>query len=143
MKKSEYAVLPADTVLQRLKGCTEYKVDLDPVIRDVCVSRLFISKTYGGNPQSVSPDLSPHFQQMHEYRGFMFVNLELHPYGPQFPGHPGLFHDYHEGPDIHRVFSKVSGKPSLWEYMGQYILTRVQPLTGHEWKSLGPQVRLA
>ncbi|KAK0455733.1 uncharacterized protein EV420DRAFT_1272114, partial [Desarmillaria tabescens] len=121
-----------------------YEVPLDRDVRDVVVTRLFMSKVYGGSPQETFPRVAQNFLRVHHMDDFMYLNLDMNPHAPQVPGAPGLFFDADESIDqfskIRRVFSRIGS--SQWEYMGQYEIKPVASLTMEEWNEQRSTVRL-
>ncbi|EPQ59832.1 hypothetical protein GLOTRDRAFT_29443, partial [Gloeophyllum trabeum ATCC 11539] len=66
-------------------------VSLDERIRNVPVSRAFMSEYYGGNTQDTCPKIKRSRVAIHGLKDFMYLNLELNPYAPKSPGDPGFF----------------------------------------------------
>lgn len=61
----------------------------DRDVRDVVISRLFMSKVYGGNSQETFPRVAQKFLGEHHMDDFMYLNLDMNPHAPQVPGVPG------------------------------------------------------
>ncbi|KAF7331040.1 hypothetical protein MVEN_02444300 [Mycena venus] len=98
VKKPKNApVLSLNTVMDRLRAHgidpEPYPIDLDPGIRYVTVTREFMSKHYGGNPQETYPKIAPEFFEKTHLKNFMYLNLNFNPRCPEIPGAPGLLFD--------------------------------------------------
>ncbi|SJL01152.1 uncharacterized protein ARMOST_04470 [Armillaria ostoyae] len=119
VKKNRNAEFSLDTIQDRLKGFKLFEVPLDHDVRDVAVTRLFMSNKYGGSPQDTFPRVAQSFLREHHMDDFMYLNLAMNPHAPQVPGAPGLFFDADEPVDefskTRRVFSRI--RSTQWEYM--------------------------
>lgn len=110
---------------------------LDQATREAKVTRLFMSKTYGGSSQRTYPNIGADFFAIHGMDDFMYINKKYQSEAPEIPGAPGLFfctgetHGTWTG--IRRVI--VSIKPGIWQYLGQYRMERshIPFLTKEEW----------
>ncbi|KAK0227035.1 hypothetical protein EDD85DRAFT_890796 [Armillaria nabsnona] len=144
VKKNRNAEFSLDTIRDRLKGFKLFEVPLDHDVRDVVVTRLFMSNKYGGSPQDTFPRVAQSFLREHHMDDFMYLNLAMNPHAPQVPGAPGLFFDADEPVDefskTRRVFSRI--RSAQWEYMGQYKMEPVASLTTEEWNQQRNTVRL-
>ncbi|KAK0483233.1 hypothetical protein IW261DRAFT_1332468, partial [Armillaria novae-zelandiae] len=101
---------------------------------NVGVSREFISKYYGGNPQSTFPSIGQRFIDLHGDIDYMYLNLDYNPHAPQVPGAPGLFYGWEgDGTEMFRLIVCVGRRE--WTYMGEYKTGPYAPLTVDEWNS--------
>lgn len=112
---------------------TEYPIDLDKEIRDVVVSRGFLSKKYGGDARSTIPTIAEKHIRVHHVRNWMYPNLMYNPYAPALPGHRGLFFQPRGViPEIpwrnirYRVITRVF--ETQWNYVGEYEVIAVVSL---------------
>ncbi|RDB20273.1 hypothetical protein Hypma_012569 [Hypsizygus marmoreus] len=140
VKKSEGRVLTLDTVRERLRkdGLGLYPIPLDKSVQDVEVTRLFLSKHYGGGMVETFPTIGKKFLHLHDLRDFMYPNLDYNPHCPEVPGAPGLFfaadgHHADPWPEIQRVISRI--RSGWWLYQGQYRMKPAKSLTKEEWAS--------
>ncbi|KAF9457402.1 hypothetical protein BDZ94DRAFT_1273316 [Collybia nuda] len=154
VKKKPNIELSIDTVRDRMKsiGYDLYPVPLEKDIQDVTVTRQFMSDVYGGSSMETSPKISEKKLALHGLDDFMYLNLNLNPQAPQFPGAPGLFFDVDSDPgsppseDVddpipRRLFSRLTS--AIWLYCGQYEIRQVLSLTKEEWAIQSPKVRNA
>lgn len=116
-------------------GRDPYPIDLDPHIMQVTVSRQFMSAVYGGSAQSLFPKIGKKKLEKHGYDNFFYLRLQTHPHGPHQPGHPGLWFLQEVGNWVNKeeLRTFVCIAPNKWLYVGQYLLTAVQPLSQEEW----------
>ena len=147
------ALLPS-TLRDRLKpiglDIQDQYFTLDQATREVVVTRLFMSKTYGGNMQMTFPIPAPKFLDVHGMDDFMFLPTAFQPEAPLLPGAPGLWfnnNDNEEGLDKpQRVFVQVvpvvGSKKSVYQFMGMYMVRPAVPayLTVEEYAAQSPQV---
>lgn len=94
------------------------------------------------------PKISTKKLVIHGLNDFMYLNLNLNPQAPQFPGAPGLFFDVDSTPGsppedvddgrIHRLFSRLDS--AIWAYCGHYKKKQVKSLTKEEWAVQRPKV---
>jgi hypothetical protein len=127
-----------------------FPIALDREIRDVCVSRNFMSKTWGGNTQRTLPKIGKKFN--HGLKDFMYPGPDSQPGAPEVPGAPGLWLDVEDtegtwwrnryGDTPMRVFTRVMNKPSLWQYQGQYRVRIAETLSAEEWRQQTAKVSL-
>lgn len=112
-------------------------------MRDVTVSRVFMSQTYGGSSQCTFPKISDKMKRKgnHTYDDFMYLPDDYQPEAPQIPGAPGLWLNvssesagtWYKG-QVMRLFTRIAITPvALWLYQGQYELKPVKSLTKEEW----------
>lgn len=125
-------------------GIDPFPVSLDRSIRDVDISRLFLSHEYGGSPQDTFPSIRKAKLEEHGLDDFMCLNLDFNPCAPATPGAPGLFFETHWGPTgpwpkIQRVICRLSA--GQWLYQGQYRLAPSESLTKEEWAQESQRVR--
>ncbi|KAH6873712.1 hypothetical protein BKA70DRAFT_281964 [Coprinopsis sp. MPI-PUGE-AT-0042] len=129
-----------------------FPITLDRETRDVCVSRVFMSKTWGGSSQSTLPNISKKRFQ-HGLDDFMYPGPDCQPGAPEVPGAPGLWLDVedregtwwreHYGDKPMRVITRVADKPARWQYQGQYRVRLAETLTAEEWRQQKAKVRNA
>ncbi|KAH6873719.1 hypothetical protein BKA70DRAFT_282133 [Coprinopsis sp. MPI-PUGE-AT-0042] len=132
-----------------------FPITLDREIRDVCVSRVFLSKTWGGGFVATFPTIGAEKLDQHGLDDFMFPGPDTQPGVPEVPGAPGLWLDVddHEGTwwgkhnldgdKPTRLFTRIVSKPALWQYQGQYRIRAAQTLTADEWRQQKAEVRNA
>ncbi|KAF8135036.1 hypothetical protein EV363DRAFT_1396498 [Boletus edulis] len=138
-------MLSEDVVNRRIAHIPSFDVELDPATRDVTATRLFTSKTWGGNTQDTFPRIRQEMLDRHGMDDFMYLNLYLNPHAPQRPGAPGLFFtssvnpNAREWPTIERVLVRL--KTNRWFYVGQYQCTPAPSLTPEEWTSQSPKMK--
>lgn len=116
--------------------CARFEPPISQDVRDVAVSREFLSSLYGGNPQETFPKVGKDFLARHGLNDFMYPSLDYNPAAPQIPGAPGLFvatsgHGW-EWPEVQRVITRIA--PNHWQYVGQYKLSPTESLTTREWR---------
>lgn len=147
--------LHASTLRDRLKPIgleiQDQHFTLDQATREVVVTRLFMSKTYGGNMQMTCPVPARKFLDVHGMDDFMFLPTGFQPEAPLLPGAPGLWFNNNadeEGFDqVQRVFVQVvpvvGSKKSVYQFMGMYKVRPAVPayLTVEEYVAQSPQVR--
>ena len=126
---------------------------LPQATREVAVSRLFVSTTYGGNMQATFPSPARKFLDVHGMDDFMFLPTEYQPEAPLLPGAPGLWFCIDPGyasdlfEKMRRVFVKVvpvvGSKASVYQFMGMYELRPAVPpyLTVEEYAAQSAQAR--
>lgn len=138
MKKKEGVAFSLDTIRDRLLtiGLDLFPIPLDRSIRDVDITRQFLSQEYGGNTQDTFPRIRKEKFQEHGLDDFMCFNLDLNPCAPTTPGAPGLFFTLRRRagepwPKIQRVMCRLSS--SKWLYQGQYKMAPSESLTKEEW----------
>ncbi|KAH6884368.1 hypothetical protein BKA70DRAFT_140367 [Coprinopsis sp. MPI-PUGE-AT-0042] len=129
-----------------------FPITLDRETRDVCVSRVFMSKTWGGSSQSTLPNISKKRFQ-HGLDDFMYPGPDCQPGTPEVPGAPGLWLDVEDregtwwreyyGDKPMRVITRVADKPARWQYQGQYRVRLAETLTAEEWRQQKAKVRNA
>ena len=150
----DLALLPS-TLRDRLKPIgleiQDQYFTLDQATREVVVTRLFMSKTYGGNMQMTCPIPSQQFLDVHGMNDFMFLPTGFQPEAPLLPGAPGLCFNT-SGDDqciykVYRVFVQVvpasGSKASVYQYMGMYEIRPAVPayMTVEEYAAHSHQVR--
>lgn len=113
-----------------------FEIPIPQDIRDVVVTREFLSTIYGGNSQETFPSIGKEFLAQHGLNDFMYPSLDYNPAAPQIPGAPGLFlktcgHGQ-EWPEVQRVITRIA--PNHWQYVGQYKLSPAESLTTREWR---------
>ncbi|KAH6884375.1 hypothetical protein BKA70DRAFT_1339769 [Coprinopsis sp. MPI-PUGE-AT-0042] len=111
-----------------------FPVTLEPAIRDVCVSRVFMSKTWGGSSQRTFPPIDKKTT-------------------PEVPGAPGLWLDVEDtsgtwwrdryGDTPVRLFTCIVKSPARWQYQGQYRIRIAKTLAKEEWRQQKAEVRNA
>jgi hypothetical protein len=139
-------ILPA-AVQRRLKpigiDVPSHYFTLDQATREAKVTRIFMSKTYGGDTQRTYPRIGADLFAKNGLKDFMYINNEYQPEAPQIPGAPGLFFCSigHDTTWIRRVL--VRSKPGIWQYLGQYQMQRshIPFLTKEEWAAEPQKVR--
>ena len=137
-------MVPPEGVRRRLKGYKPREVNLDPMVRDVVVTRQFMSETYGGAPIPLYPSISEATRVAlggHPYH-FAYPTLKRNPEVPLMPGAVGL---------LCRALSEVPWGDSeielvvgigegMWAYLGNYTTTKAESLSKEEWNSLPERV---
>ncbi|KIM42680.1 hypothetical protein M413DRAFT_26695 [Hebeloma cylindrosporum] len=120
---------------------------VDQATREVKVTRIFMSQTYGGNSQRTYPPIGAHFLAKHGMNDFMYINKKYQIEAPEIPGAPGLFFctgDTHAS-DVSARRVLVSIKQGIWQYLGQYQMARSctpSPfLTTEEWAAQPKMMR--
>ncbi|KAK0228165.1 hypothetical protein IW262DRAFT_1490235 [Armillaria fumosa] len=135
-KKKAVMQLSQDSIRARLNpiGLDIFPIPLPWTTANIGVSREFISKYYGGSPQSTFPSIGQKFIDLHGDIEYMYLNLEYNPHAPQVPGAPGLFYGWEaDGTEIFRLIVCVGRNE--WNYMGEYRMGPCAPLTVEEWNS--------
>lgn len=116
---------------------------LDQATREAQVTRMFMSKTYGGNLQQTYPSIGAEFLAIHGMNDFMYINKQYQIEAPELPGAPGLFFcsGDHDTNWTRRVLVRL--KPGIWQYLGQYQMARayIPFLTREEWAAEPKKVR--
>ncbi|KJA28750.1 hypothetical protein HYPSUDRAFT_33099 [Hypholoma sublateritium FD-334 SS-4] len=155
VKKNVGMALLSSTLRDRLKPIgleiQDQYFTIDQATREVAVSRLFISTTYGGNMQQTFPNPARKFLDVHGMDDFMFLPTEYQPEAPLLPGAPGLWfcidpgYVYDRFDKLRRVFVKVvpmvGSKASVYQFMGMYRLSPAVPayLTVEEYAAQSAQ----
>ncbi len=131
-------------VHKRLQGYEAYPIDLDPLIRDVMVTREFMSETYGTSMHAFYPDITRYkraFLGGHRHH-FLFPNLQLNPEAPRQPGAPGLLCRATDrapwGDLAMKVLVRI--RDNHWHYMGDYKTIKAEPLSVEEFLALPESV---
>ncbi|KAF5329764.1 hypothetical protein D9619_009280 [Psilocybe cf. subviscida] len=144
-KKKNNPVLLAETIRTRLRhigfDVSEQYFEIDKLMREVMVTRAFMSNVYGGSSQETFP--SPHATRIAEHGidDFMFLNTNFQPQAPEVPGAPGLWFSPNNTGNhgIRRVFTKINmAKPNnKWLYVGQYDVRVANPsrFSVQEWRA--------
>ena len=149
------ALLPS-TLRDRLKpiglDIQDQYFTLDQATREVVVTRLFMSKTYGGNMQMACPIPSRKFLDTHGMNDFMFLPTGFQPEAPLLSGAPGLCFNTNVDDQclykVYRVFVQVvpvsGSKASVYQFMGMYKICPAVPayLTVEEYAAQSPQVEI-
>lgn len=138
-------LVPLAGLRRRLDGYQSLDVDLEPQIRDVLVTRKFMSETYGGSPQPLYPSISEAKRAAmggHQHK-FAFPTLKRNPEAPLMPGQPGLLcRALSTVPWGNEEIKLIVGiGEAMWGYMGNYVTTKTDSLTKEEWVSLPEHVR--
>ncbi|KAF9649388.1 hypothetical protein BDM02DRAFT_3186288 [Thelephora ganbajun] len=132
-------------VIIREIGGTRFKVDLNPEIRSVTVTRHFMWSHFGTH--QVHPFSEPPKDQVdrHGYDHFVFIHEDNGPQVPFVPGEPGLVTHFEDRSwpalDRYRVFGRVNAFPARWKYMGLYKATKLPAWTPEEIKGLGLTIK--
>lgn len=114
---------------------------IDKLMREVMVTRAFMTNVYGGSSQVAFPTIGKDKLKQHGLNDFMFMNTEFQPQAPEVPGAPGLWFNPNEKGNIgrFRAFTKINcGKPNnKWLYVGQYEVCLANPsrLSMQEWRA--------
>ncbi|KAH6873721.1 hypothetical protein BKA70DRAFT_1352592 [Coprinopsis sp. MPI-PUGE-AT-0042] len=105
-----------------------FPITLDREIRDVCVSRVFMSKMWGGSSQEAFPHIGKDFT--HGLTDFMYPGPDSQPGAPEVPGAPGLWLDLEDETGTHwiasggerpkRLFTRIMKQPCLWQYQEEW-----------------------
>lgn len=140
MKIKQEAVLDDEHVASRLKampgGLDVFPVDLEDEIKMATVTRIWMSDTYGGNPQAGCPSINTK-KFKHGMNDFTYMTYEFNPHAPQMPGAPGLNFGMWEGETGLRKRRRVIMRTNQprWLHMGFYDSYPSTPLTKHEWSA--------
>jgi hypothetical protein len=138
--------LLSDTIRNRIRHIgfeiQDQYFDIDRLMRDVMVTREFISHEYGGSCRATKPKIAQKFVDVHGMCDFYFVNPDYDPQPPEVPGAPGLKLSTKPGPDKGRlrVMTKIKNTnlkhDNQYLYVGQYDIMRADPpvLSVQEWK---------
>ncbi|KAF9646510.1 hypothetical protein BDM02DRAFT_3099721, partial [Thelephora ganbajun] len=114
-----------------------FPITIEDEIKELSVSRLFLSKYFGGSAVATFPKLLEDNIQRHGFDNFMCINLTLHPHAPSVPGAPGLWMNCNDtkwsDKDMRLVVRVKATSPTLWQYMGQYDVQPSDPLSLQEW----------
>jgi len=136
-------------------GCKEFPVILESEIKELAVSRYFLSSSFGGSAFEVFPNIGEDWIRKHGMNDFMYLNPDFQPIAPGIPGGGALWIDVEPAdlqgnpPDskidfsqMKRVFSRM--KPNEWQFVGMYRVKPADPpyLTAEEWKLQGANVCL-
>ncbi|KAH6873716.1 hypothetical protein BKA70DRAFT_1352579 [Coprinopsis sp. MPI-PUGE-AT-0042] len=129
-----------------------FPVTLEPAIRDVCVSRVFMSKTWGGSSQRTFPPIDKK-KFKHGLDDFMYPGSASQSATPEVPGAPGLWLDVEDtsgtwwrdryGDTPVRLFTCIVKSPARWQYQGQYRIRIAKTLEKEEWRQQKAEVRNA
>ncbi|TFY58421.1 hypothetical protein EVG20_g8158 [Dentipellis fragilis] len=138
----------AETTRSRIDaiGRTPFPVTLDPALRDVSVSRAYMSTMYGGSSQRTFPSIGTEKLEKHGLNDFCYISLMYNPVGPREAGHPGLWFDTRPfnltgaGKDAKRMFVRL--RANAWLYVGQYQFSASPGLSQTEWLLQSTQVCL-
>ena len=78
------------------------------------------------------------------WRNFLFPTLDINPQMPKFPGAPGLLLSPRQEllKSTWTLFTRLPGRPTKWEYLGQYQCSCVGQLSSAEFSSQRQMVRL-
>jgi hypothetical protein len=107
-------------------------------LKDVMVSRKFMSQRFGGSAQGTTPSISQANFERHGFKHFIYCNPDIQPMAPQIEGASGLFFD----PDnldnftgvTYKLFTRLRTTPRAeWTYLGDYEAIEAQPLSKAEW----------
>lgn len=147
--KAELELVPPAGIRRRLEGLGAHDVKLESRVRDVVVTRKFMSETYGGNVQALFPAIAPPKRASmggHKHH-LVYPTLKRNPEAPQMPGQPGLLCRAlktvpWEDAGIRKIKLVVGVGESMWGYMGDYTTEVTDPLSKEEWDSLPVKVSL-
>ncbi|KAF7796659.1 hypothetical protein EIP86_007842 [Pleurotus ostreatoroseus] len=136
-----------DSIRRRLTSYADFPVDLSSPMRNVLVTRAFMSTTFGGSPMEFYPKISPEKRLAlggHNHH-FLFPHLGHNPHAPQRPGQVGLLcRSGDEAPWGTRVMKLVVRiRDGMWWYMGEYQTVRSEPLSQAEFAKLGRTTKWA
>ncbi|KAH6884372.1 hypothetical protein BKA70DRAFT_1077464, partial [Coprinopsis sp. MPI-PUGE-AT-0042] len=67
-----------------------FSIMLEREIRDVCISQVFLSKTWGGGSVATFPNVSAEKLDQHGLNDFMYPGPGSQPGASDVPGAPGL-----------------------------------------------------
>ncbi|KAH6884380.1 hypothetical protein BKA70DRAFT_1339783 [Coprinopsis sp. MPI-PUGE-AT-0042] len=129
-----------------------FPITLDREIRDVCVSRVFMSKMWGGSSQEAFPHIGKEFYARADR--LMYPGPDSQPGAPEGPGAPGLWLDLEDETGTHWIASggerlsacsrALCKQPCLWQYQGQYrVRIAERNMTAEEWRQQKATVRKA
>lgn len=122
-----------------------FRVTLDPIIRDVAVSREYLADQFGALKRQSFTKPTQGFGDDHCYDHFVFLHKRGSPQVPYTPGGPGLVTHFKERPwpaiGLYRVFVRVSEVPARWQYMGLYKATELSAWTTSEVKNQSTTIK--
>ncbi|KAI0059319.1 hypothetical protein BV25DRAFT_1779002, partial [Artomyces pyxidatus] len=111
-----------------------FPIHLGPAVRDVTVTRSFMSETFGGSSQGTFPKISAKNYALHGYKDFMYLNLEFNPNVPRLAGETGLWFSSRPAEGVRPIYRTfVRRDLNSWLYLGQYKVTAAASLTRQEW----------
>lgn len=148
IQKEEWVLtLPAKQPIRRIRA-PSFKIDLNPKIRDVLVSRAYMLSHFGAH--NIRSFAVPSRKKVHpqEYGHFLFINGDFSPQAPSAPGKPGLITLFEENPlpkrKHYRVFLGARGQPAnlaRWGYMGLYKTRRLPAWTPEEIRQHAQEIK--
>ncbi|KZT56441.1 hypothetical protein CALCODRAFT_497366 [Calocera cornea HHB12733] len=116
------------------------KIELDDETASKTIPRSFFSARYGGSSQSVFPKIGPAKKELHDIDHVVFMKKDWNPELPSRPGEHGLAFCSHRG--IYESMPLFVRKAEhQWQYMGEYRMHQVEPLTAEEWRRQDPEMR--
>ncbi|KAI9062840.1 hypothetical protein FKP32DRAFT_1758422 [Trametes sanguinea] len=128
----------------RIRNVPAFPVRLAPSIRNVTVSRSFMSKNFGGQNRSMAITYSDQNRRDHghSYANCLYTREVINWGVPRRPGDPGVLlimvsQLWSPGPQ--KLFVWLDH--SKWLYMGEYELTKTGYLSPQEFKLLPEKVR--
>ena len=133
------SILDPHGIHRRLVGYADLKVELDSPIRNVAVTRDFMSTTYGGSPRAFYPAIPDAKRALlrHNHH-FLFPNLMRNPHAPRQPGQVGLLCRSGDvapwGDRTMKVLVRL--KHNRWWYIGDYQTVQATPLSREEFECL-------
>ena len=161
---------PQKGPLTRIPQGITFKVDLDPEIRDIAVTRRFMWAYFGAHQRYQFVPLSQEHIDKHGYDHFVFIRevrtneidncpscvfmlIEICPFTqdytsqpPTAPGKPGFITLFDGRPwrahNRYRIFTRIKVASVVkWQYMGLYKATKLPAWTSEELMSQRATVR--
>ncbi|KAI0645754.1 hypothetical protein C8Q79DRAFT_713128 [Trametes meyenii] len=129
----------------RLRGVPSFPITIDPSVRDVKVSREYMSKTFGGTYRVMSVKYTDRNREEHNhtYSHSFFPKVAINWNAPRKPGDPGVFFLakpeplWPDGPQK----LMVGLGDAQFCYMGEYSFTMTYPMSPQEFKALPDKIR--
>jgi len=112
---------------------------LEDDLKDIMVSRKFMSQRFGGSAQGSMPSIAQANFERHGFKHFLYSNPDVQPMAPQIEGASGLFFDPDHidgfaGLTVFKLFTRLRTTPRAeWTYLGDYETIEAQPLSKAEW----------
>lgn len=150
VKIKKEALLDDDGMAYRLRalgpnGLDPYPINIEDDIKWSTVTREWVSKKYGGNPQAGCPTINTK-KFKHGIEDMTFMTYDFNPNAPRVPGTPGLSFGFWGGEGERFTIRAImrthrpNGLPPQWLYMGQYDSIPTYPLTKDEWNAQSSNV---
>lgn len=151
MKKQENFEMDPGVTSRRLlaAGINELlDLRLEDDLKDILVSRKFMSQRFGGSAQNSMPSIAQANFEKHGFKHFLYCNPSVQPMAPQIEGASGLFFDpdqiegFTGGGVTYKLFTRLRTTPRAeWMYLGDYETIEAQPLSKAEWNEQEGKVK--